>query len=235
MANKYFKRSRMSDEEFRLLVRLFVDEHHAKEIAARVGVNRNSVNRILLKLRRRIALACHEFVGVETCLVGEESGWRMSGIGVDDVWIMVKRRLNGGPVLPFALFRVEGRVHVVVLEGVDMIGWEMEYLSGLFGGGEQGVGRLNEIVDNVDMGDGQEVYRRVYPDGGGVGDAIYRLRDLGSLESFWDRARERFVRFRGMRDETFCLCLKESEYRHNHRNGDVYREILKMLRDQPLV
>jgi transposase len=37
-----------------------------------------------------------------------------------------------------------------------------------------------------------------------------------------------------MRPETFNLHLKECEFRFNHRGQELYKLILKILRDRPL-
>ncbi|WP_145078545.1 helix-turn-helix domain-containing protein [Poriferisphaera corsica] len=261
----------MSETQFRLLVQLFVEEHHAKEIARCVGVNRNSVNRVLHKLRLRIAEACEvhadrvgvgrvmggamvvnvsgEVLGVKSGVAVLEEPREVGIQGFDRMWVMVKRRacvvesdgvgrnMLSDWLIPFVVGRVEACVYTRVFElgdvfdeGGDLCGWF----------GEQGDDireRLREIAESDVDGEWYDVYRRVYPAGGGVngvGDAIYRLRDANSLESFWDRARARFARLRGVRDDSFYLCLKESEYRHNHRGEDLCEVILDMLGERPL-
>ncbi len=54
------------------------------------------------------------------------------------------------------------------------------------------------------------------------------------LESFWAFAKTRLVRFRGLRKHTFYFHLKEYEFRFNHRQDDIDKLVLKMLRDEPL-
>ena len=42
------------------------------------------------------------------------------------------------------------------------------------------------------------------------------------------------MKFCGVPRSTFYLHLKECEFRYNHRREDLYRLLLKMLRDEPL-
>lgn len=49
-------------------------------------------------------------------------------------------------------------------------------------------------------------------------------------ESRWSLAKSRPAKFRGMSRKTFCLHLKESEFRFNHRHERVYEALLKSCR-----
>ena len=57
-ANKYNKRSRISEQRFRQLVRLFVQDLAASDVAVWTGLQRTSVNTIYFNIRTRIAPAC---------------------------------------------------------------------------------------------------------------------------------------------------------------------------------
>ena len=57
---------------------------------------------------------------------------------------------------------------------------------------------------------------------------------INGIESFWSWAKHRLARFHGIPKKTFYLHLKESEFRFNHRKEDLYRILLKTLREDPL-
>ena len=57
-ANKYYKRSRISEKRFRQLVRLFAQDLAASDVAVLTGLERKSVNTIYFKIRTRIAQMC---------------------------------------------------------------------------------------------------------------------------------------------------------------------------------
>ncbi len=57
---------------------------------------------------------------------------------------------------------------------------------------------------------------------------------INGIEGFWGFAKARLARFRGMRKATFNLHLKECEFRFNSRGENIYRTILKIVREKPL-
>ena len=57
---------------------------------------------------------------------------------------------------------------------------------------------------------------------------------INGIESFWGYAKNRLVKFNGVPKHTFYLHLKETEFRFNHRKEDLYKLLLKMLRNHPL-
>ncbi|MBO0356720.1 IS1595 family transposase [Hymenobacter sp. BT186] len=54
------------------------------------------------------------------------------------------------------------------------------------------------------------------------------------IESFWRFAKARLQPFRGVAKYTVELHLKECEFRFNHRHQNLYKLLLKLLRQQPL-
>ncbi len=59
-------------------------------------------------------------------------------------------------------------------------------------------------------------------------------RHINGIESFWNYTRHRLVQFNGVPKHTFYLHLKETEFRFNHRHDDLYKILLRMLRENPL-
>ena len=60
ISNKYIKRSRISEAKFREFIRYFSLDLDAHKIAFLTGLNRNTVNRYLLLIRKRIAEFCEQ-------------------------------------------------------------------------------------------------------------------------------------------------------------------------------
>ena len=59
-------------------------------------------------------------------------------------------------------------------------------------------------------------------------------RHINGIESFWGYAKKRLSKFNGIDKKMFYLHLKETEYRFNHRHGNLYLDLLKLLRNSPL-
>lgn len=57
---------------------------------------------------------------------------------------------------------------------------------------------------------------------------------VNGIESFWSFAKRRLAKFNGIPKHTFYLHLKETEFRFNNRNNNLYKTLLSCLRKQPL-
>ena len=57
---------------------------------------------------------------------------------------------------------------------------------------------------------------------------------INGIENFWAFAKTRLVRFLGLHNHTFSFHLEECGFRFNHRHEDIYKLLLKMLRENPL-
>ena len=58
MKNKYIKNAKISHAQFRQILKLFCLEMETQKIAEFMGINRVTINRILGKIRERIAEIC---------------------------------------------------------------------------------------------------------------------------------------------------------------------------------
>ena len=57
---------------------------------------------------------------------------------------------------------------------------------------------------------------------------------IDGIESFWGYAKNRLVKYQGMPEEDFYLYLRECEFRFDMRGRDMYRFMLRELRERPL-
>ena len=53
---------------------------------------------------------------------------------------------------------------------------------------------------------------------------------VNGIESFWSFAKRRLAKFNGLHSDSFILHLKESEFRFNHRNDNLFEIILSLLK-----
>lgn len=58
---------------------------------------------------------------------------------------------------------------------------------------------------------------------------------INGIEGFWSFAKERLQKFHGVDPGKFPLYLKELEFRYNHRNRDIYDDVVKCLSEYNLV
>jgi transposase-like protein len=57
---------------------------------------------------------------------------------------------------------------------------------------------------------------------------------VNGIESFWSFTKRRLAKFNGIKPDYFVLYLKESEFRWNHKQQNLYRILLKDFHQNPL-
>jgi hypothetical protein len=55
-----------------------------------------------------------------------------------------------------------------------------------------------------------------------------------ALSRCWAYAKLRLAKMKGIQRHMFYLHLKEAEFRFNHRRDNLYKLLLKFLREQPI-
>ena len=226
--NRYFTRSRISEKKFREIIKLFSADLTAHQIAQLTDLNRNSINNILKKIRQRIA----EFSEKQSVFASGEIELDESYFGARRV-----RGLRGrgarGKTLVFGLKKRNGKVYTQIIKNcsknqiLPLIRAKISTSSTVFTDGFKTYDSL------VDMG--YKKHYRVYHGRNEFSKNEGRVKNhINGIENFWGLAKVRLSKFRGMNKKTFYLHLKECEFRFNHRNEDLYRLLLSMLRQNPL-
>ena len=223
LKNKYANRSKISEAKFRELVKLFALNLEATQIAELTGLNRNTVNRFLRAIRERLAEFCEQ----QSPFSGE--------IEVDESFFGA-RRVKGkrgrgayGKTIVFGIFKRSGKVYTEIVPDCSkatllaIIRGKVEPESIIYSDGWRGYNGL------VDVGYGKHLRvdhsRNEFTRG---------KAHINGIEGFWGFAKTRLTRFRGMKKATFFLHLKESEFRFNHRDQNLYKMILEIILKKPL-
>ncbi len=219
--NRYYKRSRISERQFRVFLKHFCYDETAERIAKEVGISRRAMLSLLAKMRTRILEWCDE----ELRLSGE--------IEVDESYFGARRvrgkrgRGASGKVPVIGLLKRNGKVYTQVVQNCSR---------------EQ----LLPIIQEKILSEGT-----VFTDAWRSYDSLilhgydhYRIHHhenefargknhINGIESFWSFTKGRLLKMKGVRKDKFVLHLKESEFRWNYRK-QMYQEILKRLRKSPL-
>ena len=223
MKNRYSKNAKISEAKIRQIVRLFSVDLNALQIAAVAGVNRNTINRITAHLRECIAAFCEQESPVQGVVEVDESYFgarRVKGI---------RGRGARGKTIVFGLFKRNGGVYTEIvpdcskttLQGI--IRGRVALESVIHSDGWRGYDGL------VDLG-----YQKHFRVEHGNNEFANKQSHINGIESFWGYAKTRLVRFRGLQKHTFYFHLKECEFRFNHRDDDIYKILLRLLRNSPL-
>ena len=221
MKNKYLKRSRIAEAKFRQIIRLFCEDLTAVQIAKLSGVSRQTVNRLLMVFRRRIATFC-------------EAGSPLSGEVEIDESYFGRQRVRGkkgrgasGKIVVFGVLKRHGKVYTQIVPNAsraalkEVIGQRIDPSSTVYSDGWRAYDAL------VDWG-----YRKHWRIDHSKSEFGGGRNHINGIENFWGLAKVRLVKLRGLRPEYFNLHLKECEFRYNMRKKDMYQELLKILREK---
>jgi len=221
--NKYANRSKISEKKIRQIVKLFSVDLDASQITKISGLNRNTINRYLTGIRKRIADFC-------------ESISPFSGEVEVDESFFGARRIKGkrgrgafGKTIVFGIFKRNGSVFTEIVPDCRratlqaVIRGRVNLESVIHSDGWRGYNGL------VDLG-----YKKHFRVNHGQDQFVHDKSHINGIESFWGYAKTRLSKFRGMNKKTFYLHLKECEFRFNNRGKNLYPLILKLLRIKPL-
>ena len=212
-------RARISRAKFRQLLRLFALDLTATQMAAVIGLNRNTVNRYLKLIRQAIAQHCQR----ESPFAGD--------VELDESYFGA-RRIRGkrgrgarGKTIVFGIYKRNGRVYTEIVQNCKkasiqaIICGKVDLTSTIHTDGFRSYDGI------VHMG-----YRKHYRVQHGQDEFVRGPAHINGIEGFWGLAKTRLVKFKGMSRSTFYLHLKECEFRFNHRDEDLYHLLLKITR-----
>ena len=223
LKNRYQKYSKISERKFRDILKYFALDFTASDTAKLTMVSVRSVNTIFLKLRKRIVQECGKQTPFSGVIELDESYFgpkRIPG---------VRGRGAGGKTIVFGIFKRNDNVYTEIVPDaskatlIKVIRGHVSIESVIHTDGWRGYNGL------VDVG-----YSKHFRVRHGDNEFANGSRHINGIESFWSYAKRRLVKFNGVSKDTFFLHLKENEFRFNHRSKDLYRVLLKLLRNDPL-
>jgi len=222
-ANRYYKCSKISEVKFRFLLRLFALDLTASDAARLTGLSMRSVNEVYLRLRRRLQTWCPVPAELNGAVELDESYFgprRVRG---------KRGRGAGGKTIVFGLFKRGGQVYTEIVPDCSK-----KTLQAIIRGNIDAAAMVNTdgwrgYDGLVDVG-----FDRHFRVRHGQDEFVQGASHINGIESFWSSAKARFHPFKGVPKHTFLLHLKESEFRFNHRYEDLYKLLLKLLRQQSL-
>ena len=221
--NPYYRRARVGETKFRQFLRCFALDLSATQAAELSGLHRNTANALYRKIRIRIAEASAR----ESPLSGE--------IELDECYFGPRRvpgkhgRGAGRKIIVFGILKRHGRVYTEIVADVrrktlqQIIRGHVDLESVLHSDG------LRSYNGLVDVG-----FSKHYRVQHAQDEFVRGSSHINGIESFWSYAKRRLQKFNGVPPHTFVLHLKECEWRFNHRNEDLYRVLLQLLRANPL-
>lgn len=200
MHNKYVNRSKISEAKFRELVKLFALDLTATQVAKLSGLNRNTVNRYIKGIRKRLAEYCQ--------ITGPVTQHTDSS-----------KHRSDGEVRYLGILEKEGVICVQLM------------------GSNTAIGGAEDITDpqmlEMDVIIDLKKYQQIWIESRTRLQKNNRSK-INRIDGFWGYAKTRLEKFKGIHSHTYFLHLKESEFRYNNDQDELYHLILKIIRRHPL-
>lgn len=194
----------------------------ATKTAIQTGLERKTVNRLYLLFRYRITKLC----GIEGKFAGE--------VEVDESYFGARRvrgkrgRGASGKTPVIGLLKRGGKVYAQVIKNctrdqlIPIIRGKVLSQTTVYTDGWKS---YDGLVLN-----GYHHYRIHHHEN----EFARGKNHVNGIESFWSFTKRRLAKFNGIKSQYFVLYLKESEFRWNYKDQDIYQILLKNFRRFPL-
>lgn len=219
LKNKYVRRAKITEVQFRKMVKYFVEDLSATQIAEKISLNRNTVNRYLNEIRSRIAEFCEQYNPFQEELLNEDG----TELSRDEAQPEINKSLSEKITTNLGFLKRRGKVYAQMIANFKPSG-----LQKLIKGDSD---NQKITVHAVDI---QEEYGLVAVGYDNNKEFAGKPSYVDDLNKFWQFAKERTSKFQGVAKHKFYMHLKESEFRFNFRNDNLYTVILQMLVSKPI-
>jgi transposase len=209
---------RISKFKMKKILRYFAEDITATKAAALLGINRNTINRYYTIFREKIF---KEALNELKLLDGE--------FECDESYFGAKRvrgkrgRGAAGKTPVFGLLKRNGKVFVAIVSNCSKSEL-MPIIKGLVVEGSivhtDGWKAYDGLIIN-----GYDHYRVHHS----KNEFARGKSHVNGIESFWSFAKRRLAKFNGIASHKFNLHLKESEFRFNYRNDNLYDKLLVII------
>ena len=219
MKNRYLKGAHISEKKVRELLKLFSEDLTATQIANISGISRITVNAYLKMIRTHIA-----------AFNLENYPEYKNGNGVSH------QALNGHCIdntLKKSMYGIYKHGDVIITEKLTGLEdtWVHDWVRGKVQAEPQVLERhhLNKYQGVADF-NAIKLFRVNTPPSG----LIKGRSGIDEIDMFWGMLKSRLVKFRGLNCSTLFLHVKETEFRYNYRNEDIYSLLVNIIQRKPL-
>ena len=225
--NRYLFRGRISERTFRLLLHVFALDITADRAAVLTGLHHNSTLAIYRLLRQRMAELAH-------------AGCPFRGqVEVDESYFGPARQ-RGHPgrgaankTPAFGILERGGRVHCQIVKNCSKATLQAIIEGRIALSAEITSDGFRSYDGLVEAGFERHHRIKKYAD---PDKPVFSANGvhINGIESFWSYAKRRHQKFNGLRKSSFPTFLKETEFRFNTRDQDLYKILLTACRMKPL-
>lgn len=223
MKNRYLKGAHISERKVKELLKLFCEDLTATQIAHITGVSRITINAYLKLVRKQIALFTDE---QNPTLINNRSSYQfeyLNGNGNVSAQSGTRKPLYG-------IYRLEDKIYTDEISGLEPE-WVHDWLKRKVSAdlNDRYQSRLPMYSAIADF-NSIKLYRTQFQS---ALNGKHRI-PMDEVDIFWGLLKSRLIKFRGLNVNTLLLHVKETEFRFNNRNRELYDIVLSILNNRPL-
>lgn len=224
MKNKYLKGAHLSERKVRELMKLFCEDLTATQIANITGISRITVNAYFKLIRTHIARFCEE---KNPC---HYNNGTLSFIPMENGVTHNDGQENSHKKSFYGIFKKEDFIYTDKMLHVDT-NWLYDWLKGRVEAGPDTIEKYRlDIYKGIADFNSVRLHRL-----NGMNATFTKAKSqIDEIDLFWGMLKSRLVKFRGLNGGTLYLHVKETEFRYNYRDTDIYELLLDILHKQPL-
>ena len=223
MKNRYLKGAHLSERKVRELIKLFAEDLTATQIANITGISRITVNAYFKLIRTHIAKFCEEknplhYTNGISAYFASENGTAPGSNGS-----LIKKSFYG-------IFQNDLAIHTDKMGNID-VPWLYDWLKGKTEGDREIIEK-HRLHIYSGIADFNNV--RLYRINGAIPNMARAKSHADEIDIFWGMLKSRLIKFRGLNSSTLYLHVKETEFRYNYRESDLFELLMEILHKRPL-
>ena len=225
MKNRYLKGAHITERKVREMLKLYCEDLTATQIANISGISRITVNAYLKLIRTHIAKYCEDqsplhMLNGHLPMIHMENGSALNNSGNGK---LVKKHLYG-------ILKSQDLIYTDQINRVDPQ-WFVDWVKGRIEAEPEFV-KQNRLTLYNGIADFNTVklYRIQQPLNG----SVRGRSQIDEIDLFWGLLKSRLVKFRGLTGATLYLHVKETEFRYNNRNQEIFDILMSIIHKRPL-
>jgi transposase len=225
MKNRYLKGAHLSERKVRELMKLFCEDLTATQIANITGISRITVNAYFKLIRTHIAKYCEEKNPLHY------SNGTIAFLPLDNHHS--SKAVNGENSVRksfYGIFKKDHLIYTDKMTNTDAV-WLNDWLKGKIEADKETIEKQRLHIYSG-IADFNSV--RLYRINGAVPNMARGKSQIDEIDMFWGMLKSRLIKFRGLNGSTLYLHVKETEFRYNFRDTDIYELLMDILHKRPL-
>lgn len=220
--NRYYLGSHLSEKKFRQLARCFALDLSASQTSALVCLSRRTVNSIFMKIRIRLLNASQTLM-----LLSNPKPEIIGNYLAQERSDEIENETTNNYL--FGIYKCNGFVFTEIVPNMQKkMVQDIIYKRVCI----DSIAHLDRLPTYHGLIDTQ--FNKYYHFSSSFNELIKGDQQLDGTKSFWSFVKRRLQKFNGVSKDTYYLHLKECEWRFNNRSGNLYLELLRLLRENPL-